>query len=91
MRFIPPTLHGKKVGEDPQGFVYNVFKVVDMGVTPREKEELPTYHLKDVAQVWYEEWRDERPLREALIYWEVFKATFLERFFLIKLRERKLV
>lgn len=38
MRMNPPTFHGTKVDEDPQGFIDKVFKVVDaMGVTPREK------------------------------------------------------
>ena len=37
----PPTFHGTKVDEDPQGFIDEVFKVVDaMGVTSREKVEL---------------------------------------------------
>ena len=32
-----------------------------MGVSSHKKEELADYHLKDVAQVWYEQWKDERP------------------------------
>ena len=37
----PQKFHGTKVHEDPQGFIDEVFKVVDsMGVTPREKEKL---------------------------------------------------
>ena len=40
--------------EDPQGFIDEVFKVVDvMGVTPRERDELAAYQLKDVDQVWF--------------------------------------
>ena len=61
------------------------------GCDPRKRVKLVAYQLKDVAQVLFEQWRDERPLREGLVDWEVFKATFLERFFLIELRERKLV
>ena len=39
--------------EDPEGFIDEMFKVVDaMGVTPRMKEELDTYKRKNVAQVW---------------------------------------
>ena len=44
-----------------------------------------------MEQVWLEKWRDEGPLREGLVDWEVFKAAFLDRFFPLELRERKLV
>ena len=44
IRMKPPTFHVTKVDEDPQGFIDEVFKVVDaMGVTLREKTKLPTY------------------------------------------------
>ena len=63
MRINPPSFHGTKVDEDPKDFIDEVFKVVDsMGVTPREKAELAAYQLKEVAQVWYEQWMGERPL-----------------------------
>ena len=63
MRMNPPTIHGTKVDAYPQGFIDEIFKVVDsMGVTPREKAELAAYQLKEVAQVWYEQWMGERPL-----------------------------
>ena len=90
MRMNPPTFHGTKVDEDPKSFIDEVFKVVDtMGVTPREKVELPPDKLKDVVQVWLEKWRDERPLRDDLIDWEVFKEAFLDRFFPLELWEKK--
>ncbi|KAK4707442.1 hypothetical protein R3W88_032989 [Solanum pinnatisectum] len=51
-RMNRPTFHGSKVDEDPQGFIDEVFKVVDaMEVSSREKMELTAYQLKDVAQV----------------------------------------
>ena len=51
------------VDEYPHGFIDEVFKVVGaMGVTPRDKAELATYKLKDVAQVWFEQSRVKRPL-----------------------------
>ena len=65
MRMNPPTFHGTKVDEDPQAFIYEFFKVVDaMGVTPREKAELASYKLNDVAQVLFEQWRVDRPLQD---------------------------
>ena len=39
MRMNPPIFHGSKVGEDPQEFLYGVYKVLSyMGVTSRKKE-----------------------------------------------------
>ncbi|XP_004234861.1 uncharacterized protein [Solanum lycopersicum] len=92
MRMNPPNFHGTKVDEDPQSLIDEVFKVVDaMGVTPREKAELVAYQLKDVAQVWFEQWRDEIPLRDGPIDREVFKEAFLDRFFLLEWRDKKMV
>jgi len=55
-RMNPPTFFGSKVEEDPQGFIDEVFKVLDaMGVTSQEKAELAAYQLKDVAQIWFEQ------------------------------------
>ena len=55
-RMNPPTFFGSKVEEDPQGFIVEVFKVLDaMGVSSHKKVELVAYKLKDVAQVWYEQ------------------------------------
>uniref|UniRef100_M1DBW5 Retrotransposon gag protein n=1 Tax=Solanum tuberosum TaxID=4113 RepID=M1DBW5_SOLTU len=46
----PPVFVGSKVGEDPQEFVEEVYKIVDaMGVTSVEKAGLATYQLKDRA------------------------------------------
>ena len=47
-----PIFLGLKVGEDPQEFIDEVYKIVPtMGATSREKVELPSYQLKDVIQV----------------------------------------
>ena len=52
----PPTFHGTKVDEDPHGFIYEVFKVIEaIGVTPKNKAELVAYQLKNVAQVWFKQ------------------------------------
>ena len=66
---------------------YNLY----MGFYTSEKFELSTYQLKDVARAWYVQWRDNRPLRDGSVTWEIFKATFLDRFFLRKMREEKVV
>ena len=80
-RTNPPIFHGIKVDEDPQGFIDEVFKVVHcMGVTSKEKVELASYQLKDIAQVLFDQWRDERLVRAVQVDWGVFKTTFLDRF-----------
>ena len=33
-----------------------------MGVSTTEKVEFVAYHLKDVAQTWYNQWKDSRDL-----------------------------
>ncbi|KAH0775084.1 hypothetical protein KY290_012221 [Solanum tuberosum] len=80
-----------RVEEDTQGFIDEVFKVLEaMGVSSQEKVELAAYQLKDVAQVWYEQWKEGRPIREGPISWATFKMAFLDRFFPLELRERKM-
>ena len=60
-------------------------------MTPREKTKLVSYQLKEVEQVWLEKWRDQIPVRAVPVDWGVFKTTFLDRFFPIELREKKLL
>ena len=68
-----------------------VLKVLEaMGVSSKEKEELAAYNLNNVAHVWYEQWKDERRVREGLISWSSFKTSFFCRFFPLELRERKM-
>lgn len=86
-----PTLFGSQVDEDPQGFIDEVFKLFDyMGVSLKEKAELAAYQLKNVTQMWYEQWKKEIPIRVGLVDWGSFKWAFLDRFFPLELRERKM-
>ena len=86
----PPTFYGSKFDKDPQEFFHVVYKVLyAMGVTSNEKAELAWYQLKDVAQIWYVQWRDNRSLRGGLVTLEIFKATFLDGFFPRERREEK--
>ena len=64
-RMNPPYIFGSKMEEDLQGFINKVFKVLkSLGVSSQEKAELAAYKIKDVAQVLYEQWKKERPIRE---------------------------
>ena len=51
------------------------------GVTSRDKEELSSYQLKDVAQVWYTQWKGNRQEESGPIEWEAFKDVFLGKYF----------
>ena len=62
-----------------------------MGLITSDKVELHTYQLKDVAQTWYVQWRDNRSLRGGPVTWEVFKNAFLDRFFPRDKSEAKVV
>ena len=85
-----PTLYRSMVDEDPQEFIDEVYKILyAMGVSSSEKVVLATYRLLDVAKTWYIQWRDNRPLRGGPVTWEIFRVTFLDRFFLRVMKEGK--
>ncbi|TMX04500.1 hypothetical protein EJD97_008041 [Solanum chilense] len=78
------------VGEDPQEFLDGVYKVSSaMGVTYREKAQLDSYQLREVAQVWYTQWKDNRPVDSGPIELEEFKVSFLGKYFPRERREKK--
>ncbi|WMV08943.1 hypothetical protein MTR67_002328 [Solanum verrucosum] len=57
--------HGPKVGENPQEFVEEIYKILDnMRVTSVEKAELAAYQLKIVSQVWYTQWKNHMPVNK---------------------------
>ena len=79
-RMNPPMFFESKVYEDPQYFVDEVYEILYiMGMSSNEKAELGFYQLKDVAQTWYTQWKDNRGLREGPISWDVFRRAFLDR------------
>ncbi|XP_015072578.1 uncharacterized protein LOC107016701 [Solanum pennellii] len=66
-----------------------VYKILcAMGVNEKEKAELAAYQLKDVSQMWYKMWADDRAPEAVPITWDIL-TTFLERFFPIEQREAK--
>ncbi|XP_049350324.1 uncharacterized protein LOC125814924 [Solanum verrucosum] len=86
----PLEFYGSKLGEDPNGFIEEVYKVLEIiEVSSIKKAELAAYQLKNVAQIWYEQWKDSRPIRAGPIEWQAFKFAFLDRFFPRELREAK--
>ena len=90
VRMNPPEFLGLQTNEDPHNFldeIKNIFEV--MQVTRNYWVELGSYQLKDVADIWYTKWKDNRGANAAPITWECFSETFLDRFFPIELREAK--
>ena len=60
-----------------------------MGVTSSEIEDLDTYQLHDITHTWYKQWKGDRGIDIGLIEWKEFGIAFLDRFFLLELREAK--
>ena len=61
MRINPPIFFCYKVAEDPKSLLDEVYNIVHaMGVASREKTELSLYQLKDVAEVLFIQWTDNR-------------------------------
>ena len=70
-------------------FIDEVYKILmAVGLSTSNKADFATYQLKDVAKVWYVQYRQ---LRAFPLTWEIFKKTFLDRFFPRKMRESKVV
>ena len=60
-----------------------------MQVTGNDWVELASYQLKDVAHIWYTQWKENRGTDTTPITWDFFSETFMDRFFPIQLRETK--
>ena len=87
----PPEFSVSKVEEDPNGFINQVHKNLDiMGLTSKEKAELAAYQLKDASQVLHEQWKDSRPVGAGPTEWKTFKLGFFDRFFPRELLDPKL-
>ena len=61
-----------------------------MGVSSREKAELASYQLKEVAQIWYTQWKANRPEEAGPLEWQEFKEAFLGKYFPLEKRECKI-
>ena len=71
-----------KWSKTPKSSFDEVYKIhYAVGLTTSDKDELGTYQLKNAAQTWYVQWRDNRPLRGGPVTWEIFKKAFIDRFF----------
>ncbi|WMV19984.1 hypothetical protein MTR67_013369 [Solanum verrucosum] len=90
VRINSPEFLGSQVGEDPQNFIDEVKKIFEvMQLTGNYRIELASYHLKDVAHIWYTQWKENMGTNATPITWDCFSETLLDRFFPIKLREAR--
>ena len=60
-----------------------------MGVNYREKADLASYKLREVSQVLYTQWKDNRTVESGPIEWEDLKHAFLGKYFPCERREVK--
>ena len=60
----PPMFYGSRADEDFYDFINEFYKMLfTMGVTIGKNVKLAAYQLKDLAQTWYTQRRDNRVLR----------------------------
>ena len=64
-----------------------IFEVIQ--ITRNDRIELASHQLKDVAHILYTQWKKNRGTNATPITWDCFSETFLDKFFLIELREAK--
>jgi len=60
-----------------------------MPVTGNDRVELASYQLKDVAHIWFTQWKENRGVDASHVTSECFTWAFLDRFFPRGLREAK--
>lgn len=90
MRMNLPEYHGSIVEECPMEFIDEAYRIVAiMGVPQEKKADFGAYQLNGVANIWDEQWVEERGEEASPIAWEEFKGAFLDRFFSLELRKDK--
>lgn len=80
--------YGSKVEEDANGLIDGFQKVLEITrVSSFENVKVVAYQLKDVSQIWYDQWKDNIALRAVLLEWETIKSKYIDRFFPWEFRE----
>ncbi|KAH0665926.1 hypothetical protein KY285_027132 [Solanum tuberosum] len=76
VRMNPSEFLGSHVGEDPQNFINEVKKIFGvMQVTGNGRVELASYQLRDVAHIWFTQWKDSGA---TLSFMTPYKAVILD-------------
>ena len=90
VRMNPPEFLGSQTNEDPQNFMEEIKKIFEvMHVTGNYRVKLVSYQLKDVAHMWYTQWKDNRGENAAPLTWECFSEIFLYKFLPMELRKKR--
>ena len=77
----PPEFLGSQTNKDLHNFLDKIKKIFEvMQVTRNDRIDLASYQLKDVDQIWYTQWKENRGANAAPITWDYFSETFLDRF-----------
>ncbi|XP_049375597.1 uncharacterized protein LOC125840666 [Solanum verrucosum] len=58
---------------------------------PVDKAELADYQRKGVAQVWFNQWKEERAVDTGPLDWEKLKVVFLDRLFPFEMRDENIL
>lgn len=84
----PLEFYGSKVGKDLRLYLEEIRKITQvMHVYEEKSVELASYRLKDLAYGWMVAWRKGRVEDAAPMTWQEFQDVFLDKFFLLELRE----
>ncbi|WMV08188.1 hypothetical protein MTR67_001573 [Solanum verrucosum] len=90
LRMNPPDFIGSSVTEDPENFVEEVQKVVEvMHVADAKCVELASNQLKGVSGIRYDQWKKSRAKGAPIVSWDLFESSFMGRFFSRELIEAK--
>ena len=90
VRINPHEFLGSQTNEDPQKLLDEIKKIFEvMQVTGNNRVELESYQLKNVAHIWYTQWKENKGAHGTPITWDCFSETFLKKNFPIELREEK--
>ena len=76
VRMNPLEFFGSQTNnQNPQNFFDEIKKIFEvMQVTRNYRVELASYQLKDVAHIWYTQWKENRGTYEAPITWGIALA-----------------
>lgn len=73
----PSEFMGLKVSEDPQNFLDDIKKILEVvQVTGNDRAELGSNQLKDVAHIWYTQWKENRGTNVDPITWGFSMESF---------------
>ena len=68
VRLNLPEFFGSRTSEDPLSIIDEIKKIFKvMQVTGNDWVELALYNLKDMAHIWYSEWKENRGANAAPI------------------------